>query len=126
MSKTPVQEIGEQAETWALEYLKKQGLSLVTRNFHCHRGEIDLILKDKEDLVFVEVRYRQQKGFGTGVETVNSAKKRKIIQSAEYYLYSQKIWEHPCRFDVIGISFDTKQRIEIVWERNAFWGNCYI
>jgi len=126
VSKSIIQEIGSQAETWALDYLKKQGLDLVARNFHCHRGEIDLILKDKEDLVFVEVRYRQQKNFGSGIETVDGAKQRKIIHSAEYYLYSQKIWDHPCRFDVIGISVDIKQRIEIVWEKNAFFGNYYI
>lgn len=121
----PTQTIGQQAETMALRYLQQQGLELVERNFSCQNGEIDLILRDKEDLVFTEVRYRHKKDYGTSVETVNAAKQRKILRSAEYYLYSKKLWEHPCRFDVIGISMDTQQRIEITWEKNAFDGNYY-
>ncbi|MCD6045259.1 MAG: putative endonuclease [Gammaproteobacteria bacterium] len=125
MAKTAVQTIGQQAETWALRYLQERGLELIERNFYCPNGEIDLILRDKEDLVFAEVRYRQQKSHGTGVETVNGAKQRKILRSAEYYLYSKKLWDHPCRFDVIGVSMDAEQQVAIVWEKNAFDGNYY-
>jgi putative endonuclease len=125
MSKIASQTIGQQAEAWALRYLQQQGLELVERNFYCHNGEIDLILRDKADLVFAEIRYRRQKSHGTGVETVDRAKQRKILRSAEYYLYSKNLWDHPCRFDVIGISLDAQQRVEIVWEKNAFDGNYY-
>ncbi len=126
MNKTEVQSIGQQAETWALHYLQQQGLKLVARNFYCHNGEIDLILKDKEELVFAEVRYRRQKSHGTGIETVNGVKQRKIIRSAEYYLYNQKLWDHPCRFDVVGVSVDEVMKVEINWEKNAFDANCYM
>lgn len=125
-SRTAGQAVGQQAESWALEYLQQQGLKLIERNFHCHSGEIDLILRDKENLVFAEVRYRHKKSHGTGVETVDGAKQRKILRSAEYYLYSKKLWDHPCRFDVIGISIDAEQQVEIIWEKNAFDGNYYI
>ena len=126
MTKAIQQHMGQQAETWVLTYLQKKGLQLVTRNFRCHRGEIDLILKDKEDLVFVEVRYRQHKNYGTSIETIDGIKQRKIIQSAEYYLYSQKLWEHPCRFDVVGVTHNLADKVEIVWEKNAFDNSFYI
>lgn len=126
MSKTTQQNIGQQAETWVLGYLQKQGLELVTRNFRCHRGEIDLILRDKQDLVFVEVRYRLHKNYGTGIDSINGTKQRKIIHSAEYYLYSQKLWDHPCRFDVVGVTLDLADKIEITWEKNAFDNSYYI
>ena len=125
MSKSAIQVVGPQAETWALHYLQRKGLKLIERNFQCHSGEIDLILRDKEDLVFAEVRYRSQNSHGTGVETVDGVKQRKILRSAEYYLYSKKLWDHPCRFDVIGVSMDVQQQVTLVWEKNAFDGNYY-
>ncbi len=126
MKNSTAQTVGQQAEDWALQYLQQQGLKLIERNFYCQSGEIDLIFRDKENLVFTEVRYRHKSSHGTGVETVDGAKQRKILRSAEYYLYSKKLWDHPCRFDVIGISLDTQQQVEIVWEKNAFDGNYYI
>ncbi len=55
---------GDHAELLACRYLQRHGLRLLTRNFHCRRGEIDLIMRDGDSLVFVEVRYRQQVRFG--------------------------------------------------------------
>lgn len=115
MKKAPHLRRGESAEALALGWLTRQGLQPVARNYRCKAGEIDLIMQDGEQLVFVEVRYRGHKGFGSAVESVNPAKQRRLQRAAECYLQGLRTLP-PCRFDIIGIDGD--QRIE--WIRNAF------
>jgi putative endonuclease len=124
--------IGLYAENYAYHYLKTQGLSLITRNYTCRFGEIDLIMQDKGTLVFIEVRYRQGHHFGHSLETVHLGKQSKLIKTAEYYLQSHASSEESsaCRFDVLGIStsnpkpfkFPTSQRYpaQVEWVKNAF------
>ena len=73
MTETNIQR-GNDAENRALEFLETQGLRLVTRNFLCKVGEIDLIVRDQTTVIFVEVRYRQDTSRGTGAETVTRSK----------------------------------------------------
>ncbi|OOZ14865.1 YraN family protein, partial [Solemya velum gill symbiont] len=94
---------GTTAENLALNYLQKRGLSLVTKNYSCRCGEIDLIMQDSGALVFIEVRYRKSTRFGLPEETVDSRKQRKLILTAQRYLQSAQI-DAECRFDVIAIS----------------------
>ena len=82
--------LGKQAEDLVCHYLQKQKLKLVTRNYSCRYGEIDLIMHDKTSLVFVEVRYRQNPYFGSGLETINLTKQNKVIKTAEYYLLTHQ------------------------------------
>ena len=110
---------GASAEDIACTYLQKRGLRLVTRNFRCRSGEIDLIMRDGEDLVFVEVRYRKQDAFGSAAETISAGKKARIIRTASYYLQRQPL-EPPCRFDVVAVRGVTTRSIE--WIRDAFQG----
>ena len=130
---TTAKKLGQQAEDFACYYLKRQGLSLITRNYACRLGEIDLIMQDKEVLVFIEVRYRQNLNFGHSVETVHAGKQSKLIKAAEYYLRCHPLPEDSaCRFDVLGISSlaDThllKKRTtslhspaQVEWIKNAF------
>ncbi len=108
---------GQQYEKLALTYLKQQGLSLVSQNFHCRFGEIDLIMLDNETLVFIEVRARNNKQHGLSEDTVDFIKQKKIITTAEYYL-QQKISDVDnltCRFDVLAIN-----QAKINWIKNAF------
>lgn len=107
---------GFMAETNACEFLEKAGLNLLDKNYSCHCGEIDLIMKDKDSVVFVEVRQRFHTEFGSAVESVNLQKQRKLIKSALLYL-QKKRWLNTvnCRFDVIGI--DANNKIE--WIKNA-------
>ena len=112
------QEKGRVAEEKALVYLKKQGLRLIMKNFNCRVGEIDLIMRDKDQLVFVEVRSRVSASFGGGVASVTHAKKQKIMKTACYYMLKyQDLNKVALRFDVISI--DGKSAA-ITWIKDAF------
>ncbi len=110
---------GAGAEDIACTHLEKSGLSVVERNYRCRVGEIDLIMRDREDLVFVEVRYRRHDAYGSAAESISSAKRTRIITTAAYYLQRQPA-EPPCRFDVVAIGGEAPHRIE--WIRDAFQG----
>ncbi|WP_223787053.1 YraN family protein [Marinicella meishanensis] len=95
---------GQQAERAAELYLRRQGLSTLERNFNTPMGEIDLIMRQGEHLVFIEVKYRQQTDWASALETVTWAKQQRIIKAAKQYL--QRHRQHQvlaCRFDVLGI-----------------------
>ena len=109
---------GKDAEDHACRYLQARGLQLVQRNYHSRRGEIDLVMQDKDSLVFVEVRYRRQSRFGSAAESIDRRKQSKLIACANHYLQAfPGIAGQPCRFDVVSIGGNMK-RIE--WIRNAF------
>ena len=107
---------GDAAEDAALAYLKKQGLTLVCRNYRCKTGEIDLILNHAETLVFVEVRMRKSDAFGSAVETVTKSKQKKVVSAAQTYLLEKGHSANmPLRFDVVGIDGH-----EMSWIQAAF------
>ncbi|PHS71830.1 MAG: YraN family protein [Cycloclasticus sp.] len=110
--------IGQQAEDLALSFLKKQGLKLVTRNYSSRFGEIDLIMQDKEHVVFVEVRFRSSSDFGGAISSVDSRKQSKLIKCALQYISTEQT-TLGFRFDVVAISPTTTQH-EIQWITNAF------
>ena len=112
--------IGDHAEELALNYLKSKGLELITRNFQTKMGEIDLIMKDSNELVFVEVRMRTNRSFGDGAATVDFRKQRKICLTALAYLQLQKLNEHFCRFDVISIQPNNTPGSQVNWIKHAF------
>lgn len=93
---------GKNAEKAAELYLKRKGLQLIQRNYFCRLGEIDLIMLDKDEMVFVEVRYRHSDLFGGALESINQAKQKKICKTAEYYLFREELTEAlDFRFDVV-------------------------
>lgn len=96
------QATGSAAETAALGLLQGSGLTLVERNYRCRRGEIDLIMRDADALVFVEVRYRRHGGFGGPLASIDGRKQQRLLAAARHYL-AQTRWEGPCRFDVVGL-----------------------
>lgn len=109
---------GAQAEQAAARYLQQQGLRLLQSNYRCRYGEIDLILKDRETLVFVEVRMRARSDFGGAAASIDSHKQRKLILAAQHYIASISPLP-PCRFDAVLLSApDDSQGIE--WLKNAF------
>ena len=109
---------GTAAEDLALHYLEARGLVLVTRNFRCRTGELDLIMRDGEQLVFVEVRSRRNSRYGTPAESVTRTKQQRLLRAAAFYLQRQHL-DLPCRFDVVAIlQPDGEPRIE--WIRDAF------
>lgn len=108
--------IGQEAEQYACAYLEKKGLKLLARNYHCVYGEIDLVMRDKNVVVFVEVRKRSHADFATAIESVTLTKQRKLIKTATHYLQAQRWFEKvPCRFDIVGIFQDQTE-----WIKDAF------
>lgn len=98
--------LGKNAENQARHFLQSQGLSFVAKNYKCRYGEIDLIMDDKSDLVFVEVRMRHSCLYGEAAETVDQTKLKKIINSSEHYIqmhYSDKNIPHS-RVDLVAIN----------------------
>ena len=93
---------GRQAEDRALDYLQQQGLSLVVRNYACRFGEIDLVMRERQCLVFVEVRLRRSAHFGGAAASVDHAKQHRLWRTAEHYLMRHA--QRPaCRFDLVAI-----------------------
>lgn len=107
---------GLAAEKIAATFLAQQGLKLVTTNFHCRYGEIDLIMQDGITLVFVEVRLRTNATFGSAAASITSKKQQKLIHTAQFYLQQHAI-QSPCRFDAILMHKADDTQIE--WLRNA-------
>lgn len=96
-------ELGKKGEYYATEYLRKQGYKIIERNFECRQGEIDIIAKEKEEYVFIEVKTRQSIKYGKPCEAVTEQKKKHIWKATNYYLYSHKLENKYIRFDVIEI-----------------------
>ena len=96
---------GEWAEGLAASYLQQQGLTLLRKNYFGRRGEIDLIMLDGQQLVFVEVRYRRQSNYGSAVASVDWRKQQKLIKTAQQFLLQEPQHRHRCcRFDVLGLT----------------------
>ncbi len=97
--------------------MQAQGLQPVTRNYRCRGGEIDLIMRQGETLVFVEVRYRADTRHGGAAGSVTRSKQRKIVLAAQHYFKQHAINEanQACRFDVIAFECDQPD-----WIQNAF------
>ena len=97
--------IGTQFESLAADYLENIGYEILEQNFRSRRGEIDIIAKDGDYLVFVEVKYRTNEDSGRPEEHVDRLKQHKITNAAKYYLCKNHLPEDTfCRFDVIGLN----------------------
>ena len=108
---------GRRAELLARDFLRQQGLKLVEQNWSCRHGEIDLIMRERDVLVFVEVRFRKNSRFGTPAATVGRIKQRRLVLAAQHYL--QRLGRQPpCRFDIIAMTAEPERQME--WIRNAF------
>jgi putative endonuclease len=109
-------QLGDIAEEKACLFLKAKGFSFVDRNYRSPFGEIDLIMKDNEEIVFIEVRSRRDTLYGTAIESINRIKQQKVMKSALCYLQKRK-WLDKVnyRFDVVGCS-----PTHIEWIKNAF------
>ena len=117
---SPTQHKGSYWEKRADSFLRRNGLNTLERNFNCRSGEIDLVMDDGESIVFVEVRFRNNIGYGSGAETVTRQKQARLTRAAQYFLCKNpRLSQMPCRFDVISIAED-KGGQDVNWIRNAF------
>jgi putative endonuclease len=107
-------DFGNTAEQMAADHLLRQGLTLVTRNYRCRGGEIDLIMRDGGTLVFIEVRARMRNDFGGAAASITAAKQARIILAARHYLARYRV-DAPCRFDAVLL-----QAGRLQWLRAAF------
>jgi len=111
--------LGRFGEDLARERLKDCGYRILTANYRCPFGEIDVIARDGDVLVFVEIKTRKNKSLGLVKETVNIRKQRQISKVALAYMKSHNLWGSKARFDVVAVGLlDGKKEIEII--KNAF------
>lgn len=114
---------GADYERMAGRYLEKLGYKIVEYNYRCRLGEIDIIARDGEYVVFCEVKYRSDNRKGTPLEAVGVKKQQTIFRCATYYLTENHLSDAPCRFDVVGIDGVSKiKKPEITHIKNAFTG----
>jgi len=119
------QEVGKIGEKLAQKFLKRKGYHICETNFRCRTGEIDIIAKQKDYLVFVEVRTKSNLDFGTPEESITQHKKGKIINSALTYISTHQNLPPLWRIDVVAVEVDQKgktKRIELI--ENAISQRC--
>ena len=110
--------LGDRGERAAARYLRRQGLRVLLRGYRTRSGEIDLIARDGDTLVFVEVKARRQ---GVPAEAVTPEKQRRITLAALHFLRKHRLLEQRCRFDVVAIVWpDDRRKPQIDHFRNAF------
>jgi len=108
-------------EKMAEAFLSARGLRLLQRNFSCRLGEIDLVMEDRDTVVFIEVKYRKSSSHGSGADAVNMQKQHRISRTAAFYLAKNPARaDQFCRFDVVSIDPD-KDEQDINWIKNAFY-----
>ncbi len=111
---------GSAAEDRALRELQAHGLGLVARNVRYRVGEIDLVMRERGVLVFVEVRLRSARGYGDAGDSVDAHKQRRLVRAASAFLAANPaLATLPCRFDVVGVDGDDA-RAPLRWIRDAF------
>lgn len=110
---------GNLAEDLAVAFLEDRGFRVLSRNYRCALGEIDLVCRDRESIVFVEVKSRFGSGFGCPQEMVSRPKQKRLTRLARWYLKTNRLDGQPARFDVVAILWlDAKPQLS--WIPNAF------
>jgi len=112
-------ERGVQGEAIAAYYLQKKGYILLTKNWSCKVGELDLVMQHDSTRVIVEVRLRSPTSYGAGFETVGWQKQQKLIRAAKYYQQKERYWGD-IRFDVVSITLTNNKTAKIEHIDNAF------
>ncbi|WP_444677297.1 YraN family protein [Halomonas sp. E19] len=109
---------GSQIERLAADWLVARGLVLLAANQQCKGGELDLVMRDGETLVFVEVRHRADSRHGHPLETITATKQRRLIHAARFYLARNRL-SCPCRFDALAVT-GTPPALDFDWVQSAF------
>jgi len=104
-------------------YLQQQGLKLLAKNYHGRRGELDLVMRDENTVVFVEVRYRKSNTYGGALESITTSKQEKLRMTAEQYLQQETELKYG-RFDVVAMSEKVQNKGSTIysfeWIKDAF------
>ncbi len=112
---------GQVTEKFAEDFLIKQGLLPINKNYRCRQGEVDLIMREGDTFVFVEVKYRKSTRFGGAIAAISATKQKKVKHCVTFYLQQAGLNEYntPCRIDVIALEGDINQPV-VTWLKNAF------
>lgn len=111
---------GRKAERAAEKALRRAGYRVLARNWRCGVGEIDLVAREGESLVFVEVKAKSSDAFGRAAEMVTARKRRQVARAAAAYLAAKNLAETPCRFDVAVVALEGGEPGEVEILRAAF------
>ena len=114
--------LGDYGEIIASRYLRKHGYYIVSANYTCRLGEIDLIAEDKKYLCFVEVKTRSENMKHAPADAVDTVKRTKIIASSQLFIKSYKVNKQP-RYDIIEVYFQNDEPIKLNHIENAFDSN---
>ena len=111
---------GEAGESLACRYLQAHGFAVVARNFRCRSGEVDVVARDGDTTVFVEVKERAGSTHGEACDAVTLGKRRRIVRAARIYASARGLSESPLRFDVVSIDWTDEGRPQIRHDAGAF------
>ena len=118
---TPHQErLGRLGEDLACRELRRHGYAILARRFRTRHGEIDIVARDGDVLVFVEVKARTSRGFGGALGALTRRKQRQVVAMAQRYMARVRWSARPCRFDVVAIQADSGHPPQVTVVRNAF------
>jgi len=121
MAKPTAIALGSRWEDVALEHLLANGLTLIARNFRCRMGEIDLVMRKSNLVVFVEVRYRKKNRYASAAESVDLHKQRKLAQAAAAFFGRHPQYrQHVVRFDVVAFDATPDNECTLQWLQDAF------
>ena len=113
------QQLGKTGEDLACGELEARGYAIVARRYRAHGGEIDIVARDGDTIVFVEVKTREGHDFGDAAEAITAWKRRRLTRAAIDYLARHHSGEYPCRFDVVSIHFESGKPAIVLFQ-NAF------
>lgn len=113
--------IGNEAERIAKTFLEQQGLTYIMQNYRCRTGEIDLVMRDGDELVFVEVKYRSHNKHGSAIEFFHANKRRKFESAVMHYMHDKSFNPSvvPHRIDLVGIDGKGQQKQNINWLKSV-------
>ncbi len=98
------QSLGKHGENLAVQHLARQGHQIIERNWHCPRGELDIITQDGQEWVFVEVRTRRAKNTNSAIDSVSSRKQGRIVAAAQAYVEAHQLEDQPWRIDLVVVA----------------------
>ena len=115
----PSRRRGNLGEDAAARYLESRGLRVIERNWRHRQWELDLVCRDGDTVVFVEVKTRRAGGMGSPADGLTRAKRARLVKAAGQYLTKHDLWDAPCRFDLAGVT-DTGTSMDVEHIINAF------
>lgn len=112
--------LGKKGEAAGRAFLERRGVRILAANYACAAGEIDLIGREREAILFIEVKTRTSAAFGPPQFAVHQRKQRQIVRAAQWFLAERRMAEVACRFDVLAVTFTRDELPRIQWLRDAF------